>query len=610
MGIPWIGRGVLMKTLKQLLSVLVKKEGIFLEMQEGALPSLHQSEGVIDSLEAFPACTAEWIRGCISQILPKEIASYDAGIMIEGSLVVKQVGTLIVLAGFRPKPAMVVFMPSFASEKDRYRTRWLRDLEVGLPDSFSHLIPPPPLAPQSHMAGATAGPSFDTMESPIPVSGPIPDLFAREMAAPPPPPLKTSPVQYGEPEMEPDLTEVVVMPKVAAPPMAPPAFVSSAREVAGEPIDFSPVLTSAASQSQGGNPIDRYLQEMVALHASDLHLTTGQPLAFRKNGDIQKRMDVIVSDTMMRAFLDCIVPPLQRKRFSDTWDVDFAYEVIGLGRFRVNMFRDQAGVGAVMRHISERIPTLAELGLPAPVAKFATLSKGLVLVTGPTGSGKSTTLAALIESVNATKPLHILTIEDPIEFSYTSKKALIRQREVGKHTQSFPSALRACLREDPDIILIGELRDMETTEIAIETAETGHLVFGTVHTNSAVSSINRVVDQFPSERQSMIRSMLAASLKGVVTQTLVKKVDGNRCAAVELLVSDDAVAAMIREGKTHMIENHMQIQKAGGNQLLNEALLDFMARGVITSEEAWQNSVDRKSLEEMAKRKNLSFSGR
>lgn len=598
-----------MEILRRILSRLVKDGGHFIELRENQRPLLHIGS-TTQTLETFLPLSAAWIQERVAEILPREAEAYAAGRAVEGRLVIKTVGSLFVLARQRPTPCLVFFMPNFDIELERYK-KTLPKLDMELATQAFPEIPSLDIRTQQTDRPTWQAPPPAPRQPAIPtkVAPPIADLFAPPTAAAAVPEL---PTQLHLPEMELPVASAVPEPPIApsAPAMPPPApalLSLPIGQVERAPIDYAPVLASVMSWSQGQNAIDVYLREMIEKKCSDLHLTTGQPLAFRKDGDIQKKIELMMTPAIIQSLLDPIIPPLQRSKFATTWDVDFAYEIERLGRFRVNLFREQGGIGAVLRHVPQTILSAAELGLPQSILRFGKLNKGLVLVTGPTGSGKTTTLAALIESINEERPVHIMTIEDPIEFSYRSKKALIRQREVGKHTNSFATALRASLREDPDIVLIGELRDAETTAIAIETAETGHLVFGTLHTNTAVSTVNRIIDQFPSEKQPIIRSMLAASLKGVVTQTLVKKIGGGRCAAVELLIPDDAIASMIREGKTHMIENHMQTQKATGNQLLNEALLQLALKGTISSHEAWQNALDKKSLEEMAKRKNLSF---
>jgi pilus retraction protein PilT len=279
------------------------------------------------------------------------------------------------------------------------------------------------------------------------------------------------------------------------------------------------------------------------------------------------------------------------------WDTDFAYELPGKARFRVNVFFDFEGIGCVLRQIPARIPTFEELNLPEILRAFCFLKKGLVIVTGPTGSGKSTTLAAMVDLINRTRREHLITIEDPVEFRHTSRGCLVNQREVYVHTQSFSNALRAALREDPDIVLVGEMRDLETMEIANETAETGHLVFGTLHPNPAATTVDRIIDKFPADRQNQIRTMLADSLKAVIAQTLCKRIGGGRIAAVEILVVTPAVAANIREGKTHQILTLMQTGKKVGMSTFSDGLLGMVKKGVITAEEAYANAIDKVHLQ-------------
>lgn len=290
-----------------------------------------------------------------------------------------------------------------------------------------------------------------------------------------------------------------------------------------------------------------------------------------------------------KAILYEIMSEQQRLQFEETHDLDFAYEVPALeARFRANVFEGRLGISAVFRMIPGTILSAEQLGLPATVLKFTNLKKGLVLVTGPTGSGKSTTLAAMIDHINSTRSEHILTVEDPIEFVHTSKMSLVNQREVGRHTRSFAEALRAALREDPDIILVGEMRDLETIELAITAAETGHLVYGTLHTSSAAKTVDRIINVFPTGQQEQIRAMLGESLRGVIAQQLVKTVDGKRCAALEILSVTPAVSNLIREGKTFQLASIIQTSRGEGMQLMDQALLELITAKRITVEEAYK----------------------
>jgi len=319
--------------------------------------------------------------------------------------------------------------------------------------------------------------------------------------------------------------------------------------------------------------IDALFSKLIELHGSDLHLTTGFSPYYRVHGDMVNPPGAPpIPAEEMRSLLLEIAPAENREQFEREHDTDFAYELPGKGRFRCNLLLDHHGPCGVFRLIPSEVLTCDQLGLPKSVRDLCFLSKGLVLCTGPTGSGKSTTLAAMIDLVNKSRSDHILTIEDPIEFVHKNQKCLVRQREVGRHTESFKRALRAALRENPDVVLVGEMRDLETIAIAIETAETGHLVFGTLHTTTAMTTVDRIVDQFPADRQAQIRTMLAASLKGVVAQTLLKKKPKGRVAALEILIGTKAVAALIREGKTHQLQSCMQMGGKIGMRLLNDAL--------------------------------------
>ncbi len=343
--------------------------------------------------------------------------------------------------------------------------------------------------------------------------------------------------------------------------------------------------------------LDKFFEKMIQVGASDLHMTTGLQPFFRLHGDMVGIDGAAPKNAEeMRDLLFEIAPEENKKQFHEECDTDFAYEIEGLARFRCNFFMERNGPGAVFRQIPAEILTAEQLGLPKAVRELCYLSKGLVLVTGPTGSGKSTTLAAMIDHINKTRADHIITIEDPIEFVHKSQRSLVHQREVGKHTESFKRALRAALREDPDIVLVGEMRDLETIEIAIETAETGHLVFGTLHTTTAATTVDRIIDQFPSGRQAQIRTMLASSMKGVVAQTLCKKKPKGRVAALEVLIGTKAVSALIREGKTHQLISAMQTGARVGMKLLNDSLVDLVQEGLVDPLEAYIKAVDKDSL--------------
>ncbi|MGH9140996.1 MAG: type IV pilus twitching motility protein PilT [Vicinamibacterales bacterium] len=350
--------------------------------------------------------------------------------------------------------------------------------------------------------------------------------------------------------------------------------------------------------------IDGLFRLMCEAGASDLHLMVGTPPLVRKDGGM-KPLDpaapVLDADTVVR-LLDPIMPEKNKAEFAEKHDTDFAYEIPGLARFRANIFMDRKGKGAVFRVIPSKILSAEQLGLSPAVLNLCKLHKGLVLVTGPTGSGKSTTLCGMIDHINSTRNDHIITIEDPIEFVHENKSCAINQREVHNHTDSFKAALRAALREDPDIILVGELRDLETVAIAIETAETGHLVFGTLHTSTAASTVDRVIDQFPADRQAQIRVMLSESLKGVISQTLCKKIGGGRVAALEILIVTSAISNLIREAKTFQIQSMMQVGKAIGMVTLNDALMDLVTKKLIAPEEGYAKAIDKAGMETAMKR--------
>jgi len=335
--------------------------------------------------------------------------------------------------------------------------------------------------------------------------------------------------------------------------------------------------------------IDGLFKIMRDQGASDLHLSPGNPPLIRVSGSLAPALQKTFNHEQYKVLLYEIMNEAQRREFEETNDLDFAYEVPSLqSRFRANIFYGRLGISAVFRLIPTEVLTADQLGLPPVVLKFTEYKKGLILVTGPTGSGKSTTLAAMIDHVNKTRNEHILTVEDPIEFVHSSHKSLVNQREVGRHTRTFASALKAALREDPDIILVGELRDLETIELAITAAETGHLVFGTLHTNSASKTIDRIINVFPTSQQEQIRAMLGESLRGVVSQTLPRTIDGKRCAAQEILVCKSAVANLIREGKTFQIPSVMQTGRGDGMQLMDQHLQELVEQKKISRDEAFK----------------------
>jgi twitching motility protein PilT len=334
--------------------------------------------------------------------------------------------------------------------------------------------------------------------------------------------------------------------------------------------------------------IDAFFKLMNEQGASDLHLISGQPPALRIRGDIERIKYKVLDNDDLRSMLYEITPEHKIKSFEETGDVDFAYEIPGLARYRANFFMQRRGVGAVFREIPSTIMSAEQLGLPPVLSKLATLPRGLVLVTGPTGSGKSTTLASIVDVANRTRKDHIITVEDPIEFVHQSRGCIVNHREVGLHTESFSSALRGALREDPDIILVGEMRDLETISLAIEAASTGHLVFSTLHTSSAWKTVDRVIEVFPSSEQPLIRSTLADGLRAVVSQTLFKRIDKKgRVVALEILIANPAVRNLIREAKTHQIPSMVQTGKKYGMILLDDYIMELFQKRQIGAEEAY-----------------------
>jgi len=326
--------------------------------------------------------------------------------------------------------------------------------------------------------------------------------------------------------------------------------------------------------------------------ASDCHLSAGEPPMIRIHGDLKKLDYPAMSREEVHALIYDIMGDAQRKTFEETHECDFSFELGALARFRVNVFLQRKGEGAVFRTIPTKIQTLEELGMPPILRQLCDKEKGLILVTGPTGSGKSTTLAAMVDDLNNTFEGHILTIEDPIEFVHQSKKSLVNQRELGPHTHSFANALRAALREDPDVILVGEMRDLETIQLALTAAETGHIVFGTLHTSSAPKTVDRIIDVFPPNQQAQIRAQFAESIEAVMTQTLLKKKGGGRTAALEIMTGTTAVRNLIREGKIHQIPGTMQVSQKDGMQTMDMALINLVNRGIVTKEEAQSKSMN------------------
>src|SRR5437016_5831325 len=402
-------------------------------------------------------------------------------------------------------------------------------------------------------------------------------------------------------------------PKAATQPAAAPTAAQQPASRAEAPRTETHVPTGVGVSKTGNRnlaKIETLLRTLVANRASDLHLRAGSPPLLRANGEIAPiPNESVLTSGEIDAMLQTVMIEHNRNEFKEINDTDFAHEIAGVARFRCNALRDRKGTGGVCRAIPAAVVTVEQMGISQEVQRLCHLTKGLVLVTGPTGSGKSTTLCALIDLINRTRTDHVITIEDPIEFVHESKKCLITQRHVGVHTSSFKHALRAALREDPDIVLVGELRDLETVSMAIETAETGHLVFGTVHTSTAVSTVDRVIDQFPPDRQAQIRVMLSESLKGVISQVLCKKIGGGRVAAREIMLSTPSVSNLIREGKTFQLPSVLQTSRRLGMVTMNDALIELVDSKQVEPKEAYLKATDKVGILNMLKQrgKDVSF---
>ena len=404
-----------------------------------------------------------------------------------------------------------------------------------------------------------------------------------------------------------------VAPTSSPPSPAAPASRVEAPRTEAPRTEAAPIVAAPPGAVSGNRALDRIenlLRTLVSNKASDLHLRAGSPPMLRASGEIAPiPNEAVLSSGDIDAMLESVMMEHNREEFKELNDTDFAHEIHGVARFRGNALRDRKGTGAVFRAIPAAVVTVEQMGISQEVQRLCHLTKGLVLVTGPTGSGKSTTLCALIDLINRTRSDHVITIEDPIEFVHESKKCLITQRHVGVHTSSFKHALRAALREDPDIVLVGELRDLETVSMAIETAETGHLVFGTVHTSTAVSTVDRVIDQFPPDRQAQIRVMLSESLKGVISQVLCKKIGGGRVAAREIMLSTPSISNLIREGKTFQLPSVLQTSRRLGMVTMNDALIELVDSKQVEPQEAYLKATDKVGILNMLKQrgKDVSF---
>jgi len=345
--------------------------------------------------------------------------------------------------------------------------------------------------------------------------------------------------------------------------------------------------------------IDRFLKLLIDRGASDFHLTVGRPPMLRASGSIESIRYRILSENEFSDMLQVVTPPRLWEEFTRNGDVDYSYEIPGVARFRVNLFRQQRGAGAVFRVIPTKIMTIEQLGLPDQIRRIAQIKSGLVLVTGPTGSGKSTTLAAIVDLINETRALHIITIEDPIEFVHPNKKCLIHQREIGTHAKSFAEALKAAGREDPDLILVGEMRDLETIQMALSAAERGTLVFGTLHTNNAAKTMDRIISVFPAGEQEGIRNVLGETIRAVVAQQLLPRVGGGRIAALEILFASPAIGNMVREGKTGQITSAIQTGVREGMIDMDSSIQRLYDAGKVTAQAAYDKAIDKEQFKSL-----------
>jgi twitching motility protein PilT len=532
--------------------------------------------------------------------------------------------------GFPPPPAQT-FAEQYAAPQPA--APFVPPTEYGAPTAVPKAVfdlgssSPTPSMGGSHSApaapaytpppGFSAEPAFTA----APTYTPPPLAFTPEPAFTPPPAFTAEPAFTAAPPLtaEPAFTAppaFAAEPSFSAPPASSPSTVSapaaepaqSRRDKKEEEVEwFDPSYDDEAAKvarSKADPDLLQALQEVVMLGASDLHVSSNSKPMIRIDGGLRPiEGSETWSSQKVRAAITSILSPLQLETFDKELELDLAYTISANARYRVNVYQQRGNVGAAFRLIPTGIKKLEELGLPDSISRFATLARGLVLVTGPTGSGKSTTLAALVDLVNRTRADHIVTVEDPIEFLHNNQKSLINQREVGADTHSFAAALKHVLRQDPDVILIGELRDLETISVALTAAETGHLVFATLHTQDAPQTIDRVIDVFPPHQQGQVRAQLAATLQGVVCQTLVKRAEGKgRAVVTEVLVTTPAVANLIREGKTYQIPSAMQAGRDLGMHTMDQALADLVNSGQITHQAARDKAHDAEGLDNLIHR--------
>jgi twitching motility protein PilT len=544
---------------------LYKEAGVAVMLETGSGIILRTASGNVPMVKA--GLSSQQIIGALSEIVP---ADQRATFPVEG---------VSSFAYSAPAGSVQVKVQNVAGH--------LKVALVPYKPSTNTIVAPAP-APAPAQAGLDLPPESENDKLELASPSDMMDLAARGAGG-----AFTSPAPAAQ-----------ARPAPAAP--APAARVPSVQPAAAkEPVaESKPAIQVMASQAdpEAHKGMLTLLNRMLDKKASDLHMSSTVVPMLRIDGDMVPQEDMpVLTPERLKAMLWSIAPEKNKKQWEEVKDTDFAYET-ERARFRVNVFEDRKGIGSVMRQIPTKIMSAEDMGLSKYILDLCYLTKGLVLVTGPTGSGKSTTLAAMIDHINRNREDHIITIEDPIEFVHPNKKCLVNQREVGVHTQGFKNALRAALREDPDIVLVGEMRDLETIAIAIETAETGHLVFGTLHTNTAPSTVDRIIDQFPTDRQEQIRMMLSESLKGVIAQTLIKKVGGGRVAAQEVLLCTSSVANLIREGKTFQIPSVMQTSRGIGMTTLNDALFELVKKKLVEPNDAYMKAVAKAEFKQMCER--------
>jgi twitching motility protein PilT len=553
-----------MPRLDSAIERLFKEAATALTMETGSGMSLRRSDGVVPVIKQ--ALTTKQIIGALSELVPNDLKNDFPQDGETRFSYVAPAGAVSVHLDFANGKIRATVTPDRDSDSDD------RNAELELA-SAADMLP---------MAQAQANGGFNPFDSGSNSSAKVNESGTYKNG-------KTLVMQNFTP---PTPNRSRPNTPVSTPVPASSATASGATAAAAAAV--TPIASKKAASvpsSVARRQMDELLSLMLEQRASDLHLSSDTVPMLRVDGDITPQPDLgDLSDELLRSMIWSIAPEKNIKEWEAKGDTDFAHET-DAARFRVNVFTDRKGIGSVLRQIPNSILSAEQMGLSKAILDLCFLTKGLVLVTGPTGSGKSTTLAALIDFINRNREDHIITIEDPIEFVHPNKKCLVNQREVGVHTQTFKAALRAALREDPDVILVGELRDLETISIAIETAETGHLVFGTLHTNTAPSTVDRIIDQFPPDRQSQVRTMMSESLKGVISQTLCKKVGGGRVPVQEVLLVSSSVANVIREGKTFQIPSLMQTARGAGMVMLNDALFELVKKRVVDPKEAYMKSV-------------------